>query len=590
MPGGVIKSNKDKVVASINDRNRLARFWGKAQAGTGVLVTNAFVDYPSDGQGDPTVLTNSNAFYKWSGTAFVKISEDEGLDFNPVTIVQSIVGAGAADQTLSTAALKVLVDSKQDSSGTSFPQTYFVSPVGNDATGIAGDFTKPFSPTKATELAVVGDIISFLPGDYVLTKSIAKNGITYTTFGGKAKVGVNTANVFLFDYQVLEDSTWPVMVYGEFEFFSNAANGGIFRFKKNFVSRSYTIKWLLASIGSGAFMQMPYRIDTGLFEGDIEIQSASPDAAIVCDGNGSSGTAVFRSTIVNKSDASAAIKPFFSGYTFIVNYQGTKTGLFSQPMGAGSSGNKCILNLSQTNPCTTFLFTGDYDISCTGGSIIIFNGQSVSIKGRLSGCTFRSGPASLVSIRASATSVSIINDQVTCLEIDGVWKDCSYNRTSTHLAVLKGHFINLHFLTSVGILKVNGYVRLVDTTSAAVNANEYLEVNGKLVGNVGGGVIKLSQRSPIVITGQVKNLNAFSPVMQSVGGGWKHLVSLKNCILEAGGSAAASIDVNAPDSIDFKLYGPSYSNKPIAGTGVRQYLVGAETDLLVDSDTEVINQ
>jgi hypothetical protein len=80
LPGEIRKSARDKVVDSIPARTRIARFWGKAQSGIGVLVANAYVNYPGVNEGDPTVLTdNTIAFYKWNGAEFIKISEGEDI-------------------------------------------------------------------------------------------------------------------------------------------------------------------------------------------------------------------------------------------------------------------------------------------------------------------------------------------------------------------------------------------------------------------------------------------------------------------------------------------------------------------------------
>lgn len=82
MAGGVIRSYKDRVVEDILQRDFISRYWNLSNAGQGVIVKNAFKDFPAIGQGDPTVETPSNAYYKWDGSAFLKISEGEGLDNN----------------------------------------------------------------------------------------------------------------------------------------------------------------------------------------------------------------------------------------------------------------------------------------------------------------------------------------------------------------------------------------------------------------------------------------------------------------------------------------------------------------------------
>jgi hypothetical protein len=81
MPGGIVKSYKDRVVDSIPERDRLAARWNKSNWGQGIIVLNAFSDYPEIGKGDPTVLSpTSQAYYKYTKNGFIKIAEGESLD------------------------------------------------------------------------------------------------------------------------------------------------------------------------------------------------------------------------------------------------------------------------------------------------------------------------------------------------------------------------------------------------------------------------------------------------------------------------------------------------------------------------------
>ncbi|MEK9157693.1 MAG: hypothetical protein AAB638_00735 [Patescibacteria group bacterium] len=69
-------------------RNTIAADWNNTNKGQGVLVIDASKDFPGVGLGDPTVETpGSNAYYKWIGASFVKISDAEGLDAE-VSLVQ----------------------------------------------------------------------------------------------------------------------------------------------------------------------------------------------------------------------------------------------------------------------------------------------------------------------------------------------------------------------------------------------------------------------------------------------------------------------------------------------------------------------
>ncbi|MFZ6013809.1 MAG: hypothetical protein ACOYXT_25945 [Bacteroidota bacterium] len=486
--------------------------------------------------------------------------------------------------------LFTLIGGKQDTLGTTFPNTLFVSPTGNDLTATKGDFSKPFTPQGAALAAAVGDTMSFLPGDYTINSNIAKNGVAYTTYGGKVKITVNLANSILFNFDSLPDSALDVTVTGDFAFALSGNGVCIFDFKTGNTKRNYNIKWLNAHQSGGAvFMKMPTRgISTGIFEGNIDMETDAILPAIQCrNSEATEGAGVFRLQIHNKSTASQAISPWFSGFMFTVSYQATTYGLFAAPLNAGSDKNEYILNLKQGGPCTTVLGSGNYSLTVDGGTIQLFNGSSLNIKGKFSNCILSAGPQTASNIIADANAVTIINDQVQILKLDGVWRNCSYSKTSQNLCILAGQFYDIQFNTSVGILKLTGYVRLLNTTSLTVNANEYLEVTGKLVGSA-LQIILLNQRAPVVISGFIKQLGEFSPVLKSSGGGATHLVSLKNAVLEAGASASG-IQIDAPDGLDLKMYGLSYCNKGIAGTGAINYLVGKTQDFIVDPDVEIIS-
>ena len=78
MPGGILRLLTDQVVDDIPTRNKISIDWNIFNAGQGVVVENASKDFPAIGLGDPTVETSgSNAYYKWDGTKFVKISEGD---------------------------------------------------------------------------------------------------------------------------------------------------------------------------------------------------------------------------------------------------------------------------------------------------------------------------------------------------------------------------------------------------------------------------------------------------------------------------------------------------------------------------------
>jgi hypothetical protein len=480
-----------------------------------------------------------------------------------------------------------LINTKQNKFGSTFPGTYFVSPTGNNQTGVKGDFSKPFTPAGALGLAVAGETITFLPGSYVINSSIARNGVTYTTLGGKATITVNQLNAVVYNFDALPESALNVTIAGDFDYIIQ--NGGtVFNFKAGNTLRSYVVRWANAFQSDGVFMKMPTVFSTGIFEGNIEIDTTSSKVAIECRTTAAtSGAGVMNLQITNKSLTTFAIKPWFIGFRFNISYTGNNYGLFSQPLNAGSDNNVFVLNIKQADACVTYLTSGEYSGSMLGGQINLFSG-SINMNARLTNCILYTSPQTSSRVTALANNVVIINDQVTVLELHGTWRSCGYSRTASNLCILAGQFYNFQFNSSVGILKITGYVRLVDTTTVPVYANEYLEISGKLVGKA-VQVIQLGQRSPVVISGYVKQLEQFAPAIKSAGGGYTHLLILKGAVIESGSSSPDGIRVDAPDGIELKLYGKCYGNKRIAGTGVVTYLVGASDDLVVGVDVNVID-
>jgi hypothetical protein len=386
---------------------------------------------------------------------------------------------------------------------------------------------------------------------------------------------------------VLDDAASAITIDGDFEF-SNSG-GTLFNFKNGTIPRKYTIRWSEASHYGGTILRMPTILSTGIFEGIIEMSQDCQTASIECNASAMTvGAGIMNLTIINNSELTHAIKPWFNGFRFNISYIGKTYGLFSQPVNAGSDNNVYVLNIKQDAPCITYLTSGEYSGVVLGGQINLFNGSSINMNARLVGCLLYASPQTSCTVAAQADSVTIFNDQVKVLQLDGVWQNCSYNRTSTSLCILEGQFYNFQFNTSVGILKITGYVRLVDTTSAVVNGNEFLEVSGKLVGNA-LQVIQLGQRAPIVISGYIKQLHQFAPAIKSAGAGNTHLLILKNAVIESGSSSPDGIKIDAPDGLELKLYGKSYSNKQIGVNAIVDYLVGNNDDFVVDNNVQVID-
>jgi len=482
-----------------------------------------------------------------------------------------------------------LIATKQNKFGSTFPDTYFVSPNGNDETGLKGDFSKPYTPAGAAAQAQAGDKITFLPGNYTINTSIAKAGVAYSTLGGKATITVNQTDAIVFDFNSLLDDKNDVMIQGDFDFIIE--NGGIiFDFKvTNNPNQRYVVKWASAFQSEGIFMRMPGIFSSGIFEGNIEMDTNTNHSAIECrDSISTEGAAVMNLRINNRSQSNYAIRPWFSGFIFNISYKATNYGLLSPPLnGGGNDHNVYILSIAQGDPCVTHLTYGVCMGSINGGTVMIFPGN-FNMDARLTNCTLNAAPSSSAKINAQANNVTIINDQVSVLKLDGTWRDCSYTHTSTSLCIMEGQFYNFQFNNSVGILKITGYIKLKDTTSAPVYGNESLEITGKVVGSA-QQVILLAQGAPVVISGMIKQLNESSPAIKSAGAGHTHLLTLRNAVIESGTSAASGIEIDLPDGMNIKLYGNSYSNKPIGGTGAINYQVGSIDDFIVDGDVGVID-
>jgi len=497
--------------------------------------------------------------------------------------INTILG-DVAEEGNTLAKLYNLLAGKKDKYADTYVNTYFVSPNIAGGSGVKGDYMMPFTPDEAYQLAGNGDTIAFLPGVYYMTGNMAKNGVAYTTFGGRALLV--TGGFSLFDYEALDDTESAITIDGDFEFSNNG--GVIFNFKQGTIPRKYTIRWSEASHYGGTILRMPTVLSTGIFEGNIDISQDCLSPAIECGSTAiTTGAGIMNLAIINNSQVAFAIKPWFNGFKFNISYIGKTCGLFSQPVNSGSDGNVYVLNIKQDAPCVTYLTSGECCGSIQGGQINLFSG-SINLNARLIGCLLYASPQTSSKVIAQASTVTIVNDQVKVLQLDGVWENCLYSRTSTSLCILEGQFYNLQINTSVGILKITGYVRLVDTTSAIVTANDYLEVSGKLVGNA-LQVIQLAQRAPVVISGYIKQLGQFAPAIKSANGGYTHSLELKNAVIESGSSSPDGIRVDTPDGIELKLYGKSYSNKAIAGNAPVNYMVGSADDFVVDTDVSVLN-
>lgn len=483
----------------------------------------------------------------------------------------------------SLAKLYNLLGGKKDKFSDYYPSTYFVSPLVTDDIGVKGDYTLPFTPARAYELAAPGDTIAFLPGLYYMTGNIAKNGVAYTTFGGKALLVTGGFN--LFDYESLEDASSDIVIDGDFEF----SQGGetVFKFKDSPTPRKYRIRWSHAFVQAGTFIRMPAVLTTGILEGNIEIAFGSSAPAIECVETAmTTGAGVMNLIILNNSHYAHAIKPWFSGFRFNITYIGAEFGLFAQPIGEGSDNNVYVLNITQGITCTTCLASGEYSGTIQGG--LIFLQGSVNLNARFNVCELHTSEQTSSKVTAIANGVTIFNDLPKMLKLDGVWHDCIYNSNSQSPCVMEGEFYNLQFNTSAGRLKITGYVKLIEDNSVLVSNTDTLEVTGKLVGNA-PEVIRLAENGEAIISGYVKQLAVDRPAIVFEPEDYTIALTLKNAIVQSGSSSNESILAEAPSRVSLRLYGKSYSNRDIGGNSQVDYVIGNADDFIVNTSIEVVD-
>jgi hypothetical protein len=492
------------------------------------------------------------------------------------------INGGVPEEGSSLGKLYNLLGRKKDKFSDYNPNTYFVSPLVTDDIGVKGDYTLPFTPTRAYELAVPGDTIAFLPGLYYMTSNIAKNGVAYTTFGGKALLV--TGGFSLFDYESLEDASSDIVIDGDFEF----SHGGeaVFKFKDSPTPRRYRIRWSYAFVQAGTLIRMPSVLASGIFEGNMEISSGCTAPAIECvDTLMTTGAGVINLTIVNDSHYTHAIKPWFSGFRFNISYIGAEYGLFAQPIGEGSDNNVFVLNIKQGLSCTTYLSTGEYSVTIQGGLVFLYQG-SINLNARLNSCELHISEQTSCKVTAVANSVTIYNDLPKMLKLDGVWHNTIYNSNTQSPCVMEGEFYDLQFNTSSGDLKIKGYVKLTEDNSILVGNTDTLEVIGKIVGNA-PEVIRLAEDGSAIISGYIKQLAIDRPAIVFVPEEYTIALTLKNAIIQSGNASQESVLAEAPVTVSLRIYGKSYSNKPIGGNAPVNYLVGSVDDLVVDTDVSI---
>jgi hypothetical protein len=140
------------------------------------------------------------------------------------TVINSTNGKGAiygADYSATYEDLSLVHKAWVVSQNTVLSNSLFVDPNGNDTTGSKGKIGAPFQTIQvALSNAVSGDTIFVFPGEYTITASILKNGVTYY-FSPGAKVTISNGNSPFTDNGI----TTICKIKGYGEFYQNSVSG-----------------------------------------------------------------------------------------------------------------------------------------------------------------------------------------------------------------------------------------------------------------------------------------------------------------------------------------------------------------------------
>ncbi|HEY8936701.1 MAG TPA: hypothetical protein VIM65_15840 [Cyclobacteriaceae bacterium] len=199
MPGVVFRNYKDRVVESISECNAITELWNITNAGQGVIVKNAYKDFPSVGLGDATVTTpGSSAYYKWLGDSFIKISESESLDvvFDTSAFETIIHTQNSSSTTVSVAGIDAYTGNLNPAitayvKGQTFTLTDVVANASTNPTlSLNGLAAKNIVNYKNAALSV---------GDFVGTVVVIYDGDAFRMIGGGSS---NAASVAIAKYSL----------------------------------------------------------------------------------------------------------------------------------------------------------------------------------------------------------------------------------------------------------------------------------------------------------------------------------------------------------------------------------------------------
>lgn len=534
-------------------------------------------------------LTPGAVYYaQTDGTISTTISTDAVLVATSATEAIVLLGGGGGGTV---------------SLGPLFPDTYFCAPApfGNDATGMPGDMSKPYTPVGAVAAASAGKKVAFLPGQYNISQNIAKDGVSYSTFGGDVTIEVTGSNVTLFDYRS-SASTQPIFISGLFFYILNGSGCAVFRFNDSVAQyRSHFISFVLMRCLVGSLgMQFPRFSTAASFEGQIDVDAAYTGFAMSTPA--SSNTATSRAGVINmKVNNMSAFPGFsqarFSGYIVQLNYYSNNTAAgFANEY---SNVDNCVwtLNIVQlAGTLSRMPSGGTFNVSFTGGQYEFRNSAKIQIDGAFKNAEIIFSVTTGVYLSGRIDTCIVRTPNVDKMVISAVSNSMTLEPTN---CILYGHHTDMDLtLDRARGLKIMGTVIMKNDEYLALDANHNLEVsaNGKVIGNVATGLIRMrtGANNKCLIAGQVRNkysTNATGAAIQFADPTNVELLIMRGATIQVDAAATNAIDVAGVAAPTIKMYGDSYMNKPIGGTnvGIVNYAVGSSANFIVDADVEVLD-
>lgn len=466
----------------------------------------------------------------------------------------------------------------------SFPDTYFVSPDGNDTTGTKGDIARPFTPAGAAALAVAGDTIAFMPGEYNISSNIAKSGVNYTTFGGAVYITNNTPGLYLFNYE-FSGVTIGATISGDFHFILNSAGGGIIRCHDAFGSGlTYTFKFATADVTDGNFVVLPRTGRASLFEGSVNISGGIAFRGTIS-GNVSEGLG----SSLNFRISSTSIDPVCSfntrNYKFDISFLSETGALSDNGITSSAINNLSILKVNQPSGKTSYLPQGAISASLRGGQYIAVNGGKFQLSGEVYNCTLTAN-SSYLSVDGYFDSVVFYNNQATLYEIDGVSNNCSHaHASSAELTIIKGKHYDIDFGSSTPRVRIEGQVHLLAGTR--IVANNILIIAGLVVADVSTSAILVNTMSSYVeiIGGKIKNKNVSGTCITNSAGFVPTLRLDSAKLFSSNGSETILVNTGSGGGMDLELLNKSYANVGI--TNSPTYIFEPSGNYFVDADVTI---